>query len=118
MITLYSGTPGSGKVYASENLLHCVNLHKKLVITNYEINKDRLKDPELCITFDNSEITPQKLYEISDKFFEGKKEKNHKLCFLLMKRNFSLTVVTIRNPIGWLGFRSFLNIGNMALMLF
>lgn len=109
MITLYSGTPGSGKsLHASENLLHCVNLHKKLVITNYEINKERLKYSELCITFDNSEITPQKLYDISNKFFEGKKRKESQIVLfideaqlLFNSRNYSQS-----NRMAWLSFFS------------
>lgn len=109
MITLYSGTPGSGKsLHASENLLHCVNLHKKLVITNYEINKDRLKNPDLCITFDNSDITPQKLYDISNNFFLERPRKESQIVLfideaqlLFNSRNYSQS-----NRMAWLSFFS------------
>lgn len=50
MITLYSGTPGSGKsLHASANLLRCINLHKLLCITNYEINREFIKYNDLLI---------------------------------------------------------------------
>lgn len=97
MITLYSGTPGSGKsLHAAENLLHCVNLHKMLCITNYDIDRNKIKNNEFLIILDNKSITPKKLYEISNDYFKDRKRKESQIVLfideaqlLFNSRNFS-----------------------------
>lgn len=109
MITLYSGTPGSGKsLHAAENLLHCVNLHKKLCVTNYDIDRNKIKNNEFLITLDNFTITPKKLYEISNDFFADRKRKESQIVLfideaqlLFNSRNFSQ-----QGRLEWLAFFS------------
>lgn len=110
MITLYSGTPGSGKsLHASENLLHCINLHKKRVITNYEIDITRLKHPELFTFFDNSDlVSPEPLYKISKDFFENRKIKEGQIILFLDECQllFNCRDFTSKNRMAWLSFFS------------
>ena len=110
MITLYSGTPGSGKsLHASENLLHCINLHKKRVVTNYEIDTSRLKYPDLFTSFDNSElVNPQPLYDISNDFFTDRKRKEGQIILFLDECQllFNAREFNASNRMQWLSFFS------------
>lgn len=110
MITLYSGTPGSGKsLHASENLLRCINLHKKRVVCNYEIDVSRLKYPNLFTSFDNSEIVdPEPLYKISEEFFIDKKRKEGQIVLFLDECQllFNSRDFNAKNRMKWLSFFS------------
>lgn len=110
MITLYSGTPGSGKsLHASANLLSCVNLHKKRVVTNYDIDISRLKNPNMITIFDNSQlVSPAPLYEISKNHFKDKKIKEGDIVLFLDEAQllFNSREFGAKNRMAWLSFFS------------
>lgn len=45
MISLYSGTPGSGKSYDIAEKIYFLNKKKSFIISNFTINKKKLKNP-------------------------------------------------------------------------
>lgn len=92
MISLYSGTPGSGKS------LHCAKLISDYMssnapcIVNFPISKRNLKKissqmknkGKLPIySYDNSEITPQFLKEFSDEYFLDHKFKEGHILLII-----------------------------------
>lgn len=79
MISLYSGTPGSGKsLYTAYDIIRRLNL-KRRVIANFNINfqyfKKKAESRKPYFTYcDNSELTPQYLVEYAKKYHELGKE--------------------------------------------
>ena len=110
MITLYSGTPGSGKsLHAAENLLHCVNLHKKRVVANYEIDTTRLKYPDLFTYYDNMLLTsPKLLYNISADYFKDRRIKEGSIILFIDEAQllFNSRNYGADNRMAWLSFFS------------
>ena len=110
MILLYSGTPGSGKsLHAASSLINNVNIHKMRVVTNYDIDIEKIKYPELVTMLDNEKLSvPDILYKISDDFFEGRRRKESQIMLyideaqlLFNSRNFM-----DKNRMAWLSFFS------------
>lgn len=68
-MSLYSGTPGSGKsLHATERIR--ARLKRGLpVIANYNLNRSVIPHPELFTYLDNSELTPQRLIEMAGGWF-------------------------------------------------
>lgn len=65
MIYLFTGTPGAGKSYhMAESIYYAINSGHH-VVANFDVNSDMLKHPELFHYWDNYEITPSKLEELS-----------------------------------------------------
>lgn len=77
MISLYSGTPGSGKsLHVASRIYHGLRYGRK-TICNFEINlkyvhKRKYKKLPF-IYIDNEELKPDKLIKISQEHFKGKK---------------------------------------------
>lgn len=68
-ISLYSGTPGSGKsLHATARILKRLKRGRP-VIANYSLLRDKIPHPELFVYADNSELTPQMLVEFSRGWF-------------------------------------------------
>lgn len=110
MILLYAGTPGSGKsLHAASSLINNVNIHKMRVVTNYDIDLEKIKYPELVTMLDNEKLSvPDLLYKISDDFFEGRRRKESQIMLyideaqlLFNSRNFM-----DKNRMAWLSFFS------------
>lgn len=70
-ISLYSGTPGSGKsLHATDRIYK--RLRRGLpVIANYNLNRDKIPNPELFHYVDNAELTPDAVMDISREWFEN-----------------------------------------------
>ena len=68
-MSLYSGTPGSGKsLDATDRILR--RLKRKLpVIANYNLDKRRIPNPELFYYVDNESLTPDALVEFARGWF-------------------------------------------------
>lgn len=76
MITLYTGTPGSGKsMHATEKIIDAL-LSGKVVIANYSLDLTAFKKvrPSRFIYMDNSEMTPEYFTEFSQTAFKRGKE--------------------------------------------
>lgn len=77
MITLYSGTPGSGKSLHVANVIYKRLKSKKdnLIIANFPISSKYFKDYELkkFMFIDTQDMLPSVLWDIGEKFLEGKK---------------------------------------------
>lgn len=77
MVELYSGTPGSGKsLHVAKLIYEYANSFKqRLVITNFEINKNKLKHPERIVELNNSDLkNPDAVVELSRNFHACIKE--------------------------------------------
>lgn len=84
MITLYSGTPGSGKsCHQAEDILEFLNYEHGCVIANYEIDESRFKGAfkrgAIFISTDNEDLTPEHLIEFSRMYFKKHKFKEGKI---------------------------------------
>lgn len=68
-MTLYSGTPGSGKsLHATDRIRR--RLKRGLpVIANYNLDRDRIPHPELFTYLDNEELTPRALVDFAREWF-------------------------------------------------
>ena len=72
MISLYSGTPGSGKSLHAASVIYWALKRKRPVIRNFPINVAKIsKNPENTPFFelDNAELTPKWLIEFSKVYF-------------------------------------------------
>lgn len=77
MISIYTGTPGSGKsLHVAKNIYSSLR-SGKLTICNFEINLEKVhKKKYKSLPFkyiDNLDLTPEKLINISKDYFKGKK---------------------------------------------
>lgn len=74
MITLYTGTPGSGKTLdAVGEIRRALNKPRGVdrpVIANFPVNARRCKRPQAFHLFDNADITPSMLTTFADDFWE------------------------------------------------
>lgn len=71
MITLYTGTPGSGKsLHMARRLFNILNRRKKsIVIANFEIDLSRVKHPDRFIYVSNNGLSPDFLRDLAFDFF-------------------------------------------------
>ena len=81
MIQFYSGTPGSGKsLHMAKDIYWYANMKKeKLIITNFEVDVSRLKNPDRVVMLDNKQLKhPDILYDLAYDFngVYGLKENN------------------------------------------
>lgn len=77
MITLYTGTPGSGKsLHVAKVILERLQIDKKNVIANFEVNQDVINKKRFMISnknigkffyLDNSELTVNALVDYAKK---------------------------------------------------
>lgn len=95
MITLYTGTPGSGKsLHAAERIFNTLVYDRKPVIANFMINKDivHYRDAKAKAKgqrrktghfyyFADDVVTPKLLYRFARKFLKPKKESQ---CLLVL----------------------------------
>ena len=110
MIMLYSGTPGSGKsLHSARVLLNAVNRHKMLCITNYEIDRNKIKNNEYLKILTNADlVTPDLLYQYSNDYFEGRKRKEGEILLFLDEAQllFNSRAYQDKHRMEWLSFFS------------
>ena len=72
MIELFSGTPGSGKsLHVAEVIYYYANarFNNRLVVTNFDVNKSKLRHPERVLCLTNEDLhTPDDVIQISKNF--------------------------------------------------
>ena len=83
MITLYSGTPGSGKsLHTASNIKARLALNKP-VICNFPINDALVRHPERFTYVENSELSPAYLADFSRRYFAGKKVREEEIFLVV-----------------------------------
>lgn len=75
MISLYSGTPGSGKSLHLADIIFNRCHHEALTIGNFDVNRDVLPNHEFYEYVDNQDLCPYFLYERSLAYFEDEGNK-------------------------------------------
>lgn len=70
MITLYSGTPGSGKsLHLAERLYNRIKFHNLPIIGNFATNFEKIKKPKgQYLYIDNADLTPERLINFSNNY--------------------------------------------------
>lgn len=78
MIYLYTGTPGSGKsLHMARDIYDTCNTKKgdRLIIVNFPVNVDLLRNPERVVYIPYEELTPNKIIEVVRGFWGGRTPK-------------------------------------------
>lgn len=71
-ISLYTGSPGSGKsLHMAKELFWHVKMGRS-VICNFEINTDRFRDSKSYHYVSNGDMTPEYLIDFARKYFDNK----------------------------------------------
>lgn len=83
MISLFSGTPGSGKSLHIAQYIFDRCKREKTTIGNFEINRDIVPNHEFYQYWDNSDITPQNLVRFSYDFFGDVKFREGSLLLII-----------------------------------
>ena len=83
MISIYTGTPGSGKSLHMARRIYYSLYMKKPVITNVPINTDYVKNPELYTYLKNDNIKPKDLMKMSKSFFGKKRVKEGAILLII-----------------------------------
>lgn len=82
MITLYSGTPGSGKSLHLAEKIRMRLFRKRPVVGNFEISGE-LKNSDCFTYMDNQELTPDKLIQLSLDYFDGSRPVEGRLLLVI-----------------------------------
>lgn len=87
MISLYSGTPGSGKsLHIAQRIYHGLKVGRP-TICNFDINLEKVskkkKDDLPFIYIDNEELTPELLIEASQTYFDGHRIKEDAILLVI-----------------------------------
>lgn len=73
MITLYSGTPGSGKsLHLAQDLYDKIKHNNMLIVGNFDLNLSNIRGKKkgLYVSCDNSRLTPTRLAKLSKHYTE------------------------------------------------
>lgn len=82
MIKLFSGTPGSGKTLHAVHVMDWYNRRKKPVVSNFPLNVEYVKHPELIVMPDDK-LTPQMLIDFSAYWFQNKRIREGEILLVL-----------------------------------
>lgn len=83
MINLFTGTPGSGKSLDMARFIFSFNRQKKPVICNFEIDKKKLKHPDLFFFVDNIDLTVDFLVDFAKKFYKDGKVRESSIVLVV-----------------------------------
>ncbi len=85
MISLYSGTPGSGKSLHVAKIIYYRLRTKKPVVCNFEINTDLIKAKRKgdFVYCDNLNLIPKMLIEYAKNYWQGKKVKEDTILLVV-----------------------------------
>lgn len=84
MISLYSGTPGSGKSLHIAKIIKARCWIGHPVIANFHIREDLVKQPEVFYYIDNADLDPDDLIAFSDDYFKNQGNKYVEGALLLI----------------------------------
>lgn len=83
MINLFTGTPGSGKSLDMARFIFSFNRQKKPVICNFEIDKKKLKYPDLFFFVDNIDLTVDYLVDFAKNYYNDGKVKESSIILVV-----------------------------------
>lgn len=83
MINLFTGTPGSGKSLDMARFIFSFNRQKKPVICNFEIDKKKLKHPDLFFFIDNIDLTVDYLVDFAKNYYNDGKVKESSIILVV-----------------------------------
>lgn len=83
MISLFSGTPGSGKSLHVASYIYERCKREKVTIGNFEINRNIVPSPEFYFYWDNPDITVERLVKFSFDYFRDNKFKEGSILLIL-----------------------------------
>lgn len=110
MISLFSGTPGSGKsLHIAERITALCNMRKDcIVISNFEVDSSCFRFPERFYFIDNLALCPDRLKSISIRFFENRKREEDRLFLFIDECQliFNSRDWQQKNRMDWLSFFS------------
>lgn len=83
MISLFSGTPGSGKSLHVASLILQRDKFSRPTICNFDVNQDLLRNPEDFYYIDNLDLTPDILFNFSVDYFKTHKFREGSILLIL-----------------------------------
>lgn len=83
MISLFSGTPGSGKSLHVASYIYERCKRERVTIGNFDVNRKVIPNPEFYYYWDNSEITVERLVKFSFEYFQDNKFREGKILLIL-----------------------------------
>lgn len=84
MIDIYTGTPGSGKSLHVASRLCGLLRSNHLVITNFEVDRKRIPNPEMLVILDNSRLkNPKAVRGIIDDYWQSVDKPVHEGAIVL-----------------------------------
>ncbi len=83
MISLFSGTPGSGKSLHVASYIYERCKREKITIGNFEINRDIVPNSEFYFYWDNQDITVDRLVNFSFDYFRDNRFKEGSILLIL-----------------------------------
>lgn len=107
MITLYSGTPGSGKSLLCARVIYNRMRSKSCVVANFNINKDNIKKFNgTFLEVSNNTLTPQKLRLFAKEYFKTHNFKEGAIMLVLDECQliFNAREWNVKGRSEWLGF--------------
>lgn len=104
MITLYTGSPGSGKsLHMAKDIYWHVKM-KRLVVANFEINTEMFKDTSSFIYLPMEDMTPSRLAEIAVDYFKDHKFKEGAISFYWDEAQINLNSRSWKDNQHWIPF--------------
>lgn len=113
MITLYSGTPGSGKsLHLAKDVSYWLTHCNVVIISNFEINREAIKGRKKgkYIYCDNSRLTPERIFDFCARYnkhyYKNKKRVEGRFILLLDEAQllFNAREWQVKNRGNWLRF--------------
>lgn len=104
MITLLTGTPGSGKsLHMAKEIYWHVRM-KRLVVANFEINRDLFKDASSFLYVPPEKMTPETMELISKEYFSTHDFKEGAISFYWDEAQIDLNSRTWKKNERWIPF--------------
>lgn len=104
MITLYTGTPGSGKsLHMAKDIYWHVRMGR-LVVANFEINKELFKDSSSFLYVPPDKLSPETLERIAREYFKTHEFKEGAISFYWDEAQIDLNSRTWKKNERWIPF--------------
>lgn len=104
MITLYTGTPGSGKsLHMAKDIYWHVRMHR-LVVANFEINTEMFDDASSFLYVPPNKMNPETLERIAQEYFKTHDFKEGAISFYWDEAQIDLNSRTWKKNERWIPF--------------